>query len=135
MNVEIRDYDKSDFDAVNELLLHTFGYSKSDVSDPNVFEFVALLDNQVVGYFNLCRIIDIVRNICIMHVDYVCVSEEYRGKKIGRQMMDYAIEYAKNMGFSRLELTSGNHRIAAHRLYESLGFEKRDSSIFRKELL
>ena len=49
-------------------------------------------------------------------------------------MMDYAISYAKDHNVKRMELTSGNHREAAHKLYESMGFEKRDTSVFRREL-
>ena len=134
MDVEIRAYEKSDFLEVSKLLLDTFHYQKQDVSDPNVFEFVAVLDQKIVGYFYLCRILDIVRNIVIFHVDYVCVSEEYRGHKIGKKMMEYAILFAKENGATRMELTSGNQRIAAHKLYEGLGFIKRDTSVFRKEL-
>lgn len=135
MNIEIRLYEKSDFEQIHKLLFDTFHYEKSDVSDPNVFEFVAVLDHQIIGYYNLCRILDVVRNIIIFHVDYVCVNEEYRGMKIGKKMMENAIHFAKENGATRMELTSGNQRIAAHKLYEGLGFIKRDSSIFRKELL
>ena len=135
MNIGIRFYQKSDYEQVSKLLLDTFHYEKSNISDSNVFEFVAVLDHQIVGYFNLCRIVDIIQNIIIFHVDYVCVHEDYRNQKIGHKMMEYAILFAKEKGASRMELTSGNQRIAAHKLYESLGFIKRDSSIFRKELL
>ena len=135
MNIEIRFYEDSDYEQVNHLLEDTFHYQKSKISDPNVYEFVAVFEDKIVGYFNLGRMLDVIRNIVIFHVDYVCVSEELRGKKIGRKMMEYAIDFAKEKGATRMELTSGNQRIAAHKLYEGLGFVKRDSSIFRKELL
>ena len=80
-------------------------------------------------------IVDIVKDIKIYHIDYVCVDSLYRGRGIGKLMMEYASSFAKDNGVSRLELTSSKKREAAHKLYLSLGFEMRDSSIFRKELV
>ena len=135
MNVIVRKYEDKDFESVNKLLSRTFGYHKENVKDSRVFEFVACLDEKVVGYFNLMEEIDVVLNIKIYHVGYVSVDPQYQGKGFGRQMMEYAISYAKENDVSRMELTSGNQREVAHKLYQSLGFVKRDTSVFRKELV
>ena len=135
MNVVIRKYNDADYDAVDKLLFDSFGYHKEKLNDIRVYEFVACLDDIVVGYFNLMEEVDVIRNCKIYHVGYVCVDSTYRGKGIGHTMMEYAISYAKDHHVKRMELTSGNQREAAHRLYLSLGFEKRDTSVFRKELV
>ena len=135
MEIIVRKYEDEDYDAVDKVLFESLGYHKEKLSDSRVYEFVGCKDDCVVGYFNLMEEIDIIRDIKIYHVGYVCVDPDYRGNGIGRTMMEYAITYAKENGVTRMELTSGNHREAAHKLYLSLGFIKRDSSIFRKEIL
>lgn len=135
MNIVIRKFEDTDFDAVEKILYDTFGYHKEKRSDSRVSEFVACLDNVVVGYYNLMEEIDIIRDLKIFHVGYVCVDSNYRGKGIGKLMMEHAISFAKEKGAVRMELTSGNKREVAHKLYLSLGFEKRDTSVFRKEFV
>lgn len=135
MNIEVRAYEEGDFDQVNEILQQAFGYPKIDKTDERVYEFVALLDQQIVGYFQLMEEIDVIRDIKIFHVGYVCVDSDVRGQGVGQVMMEFAENFVREHHGSRMELTSGNQRVAAHRLYEKMGFEKRDSSIFRKELV
>lgn len=133
--MEIVDYNDKYFESVSLLLKDTFNYEKSRVSSPLSHEFVCLIDGAVVGYFILNEMIDVVRNIKIFHVDYVCVDSKFRGRGIGKKMMEYAVNYAKSNGGTRMELTSGNQREAAHRLYLGLGFVKRDTTVFRKDLI
>ena len=132
--MEVREYQKDDFDRVNEIILKSFGYERENVSDARSHEFVACIDGNVVGYLILNEMLDIIKNIKIYHVDYVCVDPDYRGKKIGKAMMDYIINYAKENGGSRIELTSNPTRVAAHKLYENCGFEIRDTDVFRRNL-
>lgn len=135
MDIIVREYKDSDFLQVNSLIKDAFGYERKNISSDNVYEFVCLTNNDIVGYFNMTMIIDVIKNIKIAHIDYVCVKDIMRGMGIGKKMMEYAIEFAYKNNVSRLELTSSSKREAAHRLYLSLGFEVRDSSIFRKELV
>lgn len=135
MNVIVRKYNDLDYDVVNSLILSSFGYEKKNKNNENVLEFVCEFDSSIVGYFNMTEFVDIVKEIKINHIDYVCVDSKYRGMGIGKKMMEYAIEYSKSNGVERLELTSSSKRETAHKLYLSLGFEIRDSSIFRKELI
>lgn len=135
MDIIVREYKDSDFLQVNSLIKDAFGYERKNISSDNVYEFVCLTNNDIVGYFNMTMTIDVIKNIKIAHIDYVCVKDIMRGMGIGKKMMEYAIEFAYKNNVSRLELTSSSKREAAHRLYLSLGFEVRDSSIFRKELV
>lgn len=57
-------------------------------------------------------------------VESVRVDEKYRGQGIGREMMLWAIERAKEKGCVSMQLTTNNDRIDAHRFYECLGFSK-----------
>ena len=55
-------------------------------------------------------------------VESVRVDEKYRGQGIGREMMLWAIERAKENGCISMQLTTNAERTDAHRFYENLGF-------------
>src|SRR5580698_851993 len=50
------------------------------------------------------------------------VAEKCRGLGIGKKLVAHVIEYAKEMGASRLYLETNNKLVNAIRVYESLGF-------------
>jgi GNAT superfamily N-acetyltransferase len=56
-------------------------------------------------------------------VESVRVDESLRGKGIGREMMLWAIERAKERGCISMQLTTNSDRTDAHRFYENLGFK------------
>ena len=66
---------------------------------------------------------------------YVKVDKRYRGQGIAKKLLDYAEEYAKENKAIYLQLTCSTFRTSAHKLYEKCGFIKRDSDLYRKELL
>lgn len=137
MDVRIREYEKSDLDGVNLLLYEAFHrLKKNDISEDNNFhEIVAEIDGRVVGYLLLTRVLNPIRNKYYYLIDYVCVVRDFRGYGIGEKMMDYAEEYARHCGGMYLQLTCRWTRIEAHKLYAKCGFVKRESDIFRKELV
>lgn len=57
-------------------------------------------------------------------VEDVAVIAEYQGKGIGKKMMEFAKQIAKEKGCYKLTLSSNLRREAAHAFYESLGFTK-----------
>ena len=57
-------------------------------------------------------------------VESVRVDETLRGRGIGRKMMLWAIERAKERGCIAMQLTSHVQRPRAHGFYEQLGFAK-----------
>jgi N-acetylglutamate synthase-like GNAT family acetyltransferase len=56
-------------------------------------------------------------------IEYVVVDEKCRGKGIGKQLMEYCIQQAKNASCYKIMLTSDKRRTEAHEFYGSLGFE------------
>ncbi len=134
MDILVREYSNKDIKDVSRILFEAFGYEKPNITDKSAKEFVCTIDNTVVGYFYIHLKQDIIKNILVGDIEYVCVDTNYRGQGIGGKMMDFACDYAKENGIARLELTSGNQRLAAHKLYLGHGFEKRDTSVFRKEI-
>ncbi|WP_271178292.1 GNAT family N-acetyltransferase [Leifsonia poae] len=65
------------------------------------------------------------------HLDDVVVDQELRGHGIARLLLEAVIELARERGLRTLDLTSRPSRESAIRLYESVGFERRDSMLMR----
>jgi len=64
-------------------------------------------------------------------VEDVVVDDSTRGKGVGTTLTREAIRLAKERGARTVDLTSRPSREAAHRLYEGLGFQIRDSRVYR----
>ena len=56
-------------------------------------------------------------------IEYVVVDEKCRSKGIGKLLMEYCLESAKEAGCYKVMLTSDKKRERAHEFYRSLGFE------------
>lgn len=64
-------------------------------------------------------------------IEDVVVDKAYRGNGIGKTLMLELIAAAKLHGLRHLDLTSHPRRVAANKLYRSLGFEERETNIYR----
>jgi len=64
-------------------------------------------------------------------IEDVVVDEKARGKGIGRLLTLHALEESKKLDVVSVDLTSRPSRVAANHLYQSVGFEKRDTNIYR----
>ncbi|MGB5555781.1 MAG: GNAT family N-acetyltransferase [Flavobacteriaceae bacterium] len=64
-------------------------------------------------------------------IEDVVVHSDHRGKGIGRKLMEALLEAAKNQKLDEVLLFSGHHRKQAISLYKSLGFQLKDSGLYR----
>lgn len=64
-------------------------------------------------------------------IEDVVVDSSQRGKGVGEQLVQRAIERAKIEGAKTVDLTSRPSREAANRLYRRCGFEARETNIYR----
>jgi len=66
-------------------------------------------------------------------LDEVVVDGDARGKGVGEAIVRHCLEVGRRKGAQVAELQSGRGevRAAAHRLYKRIGFQVRDSDIFR----
>jgi ribosomal protein S18 acetylase RimI-like enzyme len=67
-------------------------------------------------------------------IEDVVVHEDARGLGIGEALTMAAVEEARARGVRSLDLTSRPSREAANALYQKLGFERRDTSVYRFSL-
>ena len=65
-------------------------------------------------------------------IEDVVVDESARGQGAGEALVRAAIDRAGAAGARSVDLTSRPARVAAHRLYRRLGFEERETSVYRR---
>ena len=92
-------------------------------SDPNHELLTAEMDGKVIGTLHLFFTPSLsYRGRLRAHIESVRVDERLRSQGIGRRMVEFAIQRAKERGAHIVELTSNNERVDAHRFYQRLGF-------------
>jgi ribosomal protein S18 acetylase RimI-like enzyme len=96
---------------------------------PAVTVLMARLDGHIVGTLTLIVFPQLtgVR----AWVEDVVVDETARGGGVGAALTREAIRRAVAAGARTVDLTSRPEREAANRLYQNLGFEVRNSRVFR----
>jgi ribosomal protein S18 acetylase RimI-like enzyme len=67
-------------------------------------------------------------------IEDVVVDNEMRGRGIGEALTRAAIEEARRRGAKTVDLTSRPAREAANRLYQRIGFEQRNTNVYRYRL-
>ena len=67
-------------------------------------------------------------------IEDVVVDSSVRGKGVGEALNLKALEIARTEGAVTVDLTSRPSREAANRLYQRIGFVKRDTNVYRYDL-
>lgn len=67
-------------------------------------------------------------------VEDVVVSEAFRGKGLGRKLMERLLVEGQKLQLSEILLFSGHHRKPAIALYKSLGFNLKNSGLYTLKL-
>ena len=67
-------------------------------------------------------------------IEDVVVDEHSRGKGVGEALVRRCLEVARERGAEIVELQSARWREVANRLYTRLGFELRESNLYRLNL-
>ena len=67
------------------------------------------------------------------YIEHVVVDEAYEGRGIGGLLVAKALVVAESKNASRVDLTSNASKEAAQRLYEKMGFRKRETNNWRYE--
>ncbi|GAA2067290.1 GNAT family N-acetyltransferase [Leifsonia soli] len=126
----------TDLDAVERLLpllSSTAGYDRNRMlamlDHPGLNLFVARVGGEIVGMATLATFP--LPTGWRGHVDDVVVDDTQRGKGIARSLLVAIIQLARERGLRTLDLTSRPSRASAIHLYESVGFERRDSVLMR----
>ena len=64
-------------------------------------------------------------------IEDVVVDETFRGQGLSKVLVAHAIEFVKSQQIPLLMLTSNPKRIAANKLYQAMGFERKETNVYR----
>ena len=67
-------------------------------------------------------------------IEDVVVDRAFRGRGLGRLLVDHAIAFVKQQGIPSLMLTSNPKRVAANQLYQALGFGRKETNVYKMNL-
>lgn len=111
------------------------GELKAIVDNPDTFLFLATDaedDGRIIGSLTLVTFrIPTGRRAFI---EDVVVDDTVRRSGAGRAMTNAALDKARSLGVSTVDLTSRPSREAANAMYQKMGFELRSSNLYRYAL-
>lgn len=64
-------------------------------------------------------------------IEDVVVDESFRGQGLSKLLVAHAIEFTKSKEIPLLMLTSNSKRVAANKLYQTMGFERKETNVYR----
>ena len=64
-------------------------------------------------------------------IEDVVVDETFRGQGLSKQLVAHAIEFTQSKRIPSLMLTSNPKRIAANKLYQAMGFGRKETNVYR----
>jgi ribosomal protein S18 acetylase RimI-like enzyme len=103
---------------------------KRILKDSNTHFFVCELENKkIVGMITICTC-----NIpsgTKVWIEDVVIDESQRGKGFGKELILFAVSYARSLGAKAVDLTSRPSRVAANLLYQKIGFTLRETNVYR----
>jgi ribosomal protein S18 acetylase RimI-like enzyme len=103
------------------------------VESDNTIIFLGTDDNdQILGMLSL-----IVMKIPTGNkawIEDVVVDQTARGKGMGKALMNHALERAKKLAVKSVDLTSRPSRETANMLYQSLGYQIRETNVYRHKI-
>ena len=108
---------------MNEALLQAI------VESDRTHLFLAYIGNQMVGMATLAAYV--IPTGTKAWVEDVVVDNNFRGKHIGKKLVNHVVEYTKKYSPCSLMRTSRPMRVAANKLYQSVGFEKRETNVYK----
>ncbi|MBK5222287.1 MAG: GNAT family N-acetyltransferase [Acidimicrobiia bacterium] len=99
------------------------------VESPACHLLIAVDDGEIVG--SLTLVVFPIPTAVRAWIEDVVVDEAVSGRGIGRQLNEHAIALARQLGAKTVDLTSRPSREAANHLYKKIGFEQRDTNVYR----
>ena len=139
--VEVKDFIPAYTDAVQKLLEQltnrpvklTGTTLREIISQENTHLFFLLADQEIAGMLT----------VGIYHsptggkawIEDVVVDKDYRDQGLGRTLIEKTIKEAKRFAPCSLLLTSRPSRIEANALYQSIGFWKRETNVYKMDII
>ncbi|MEE0912884.1 MAG: GNAT family N-acetyltransferase [Paludibacteraceae bacterium] len=102
------------------------------IESPNSHLLVATEDDELVGMLTIATYISPTGKKA--WIEDVVVDEIYRGRGFAKELIFYAIDWARRHDILILMLTSNPKRVAANQLYPKMLFQRRETNVYRMDL-
>ena len=99
------------------------------VGSPYSALFVARVDGRIAGGLTLATYV--IPTGLKAWIEDVVVDADARGHGVGEALNRAALDEARHRGAKEVDLTSRPAREDANRLYQRLGFQQRDTNVYR----
>lgn len=97
--------------------------------------FVARISGKVAGMVNALITISTAEGGRVLLLEDVIVGSEYRGRGLGRMLVEHVLTWAKVEDMVRVTLLADRDNHAALGFYHRLGFEHSNMVVLRKSLI
>ena len=141
MNLQVKYYQESDYNDLVKLLDESFGtmirkdvLEEHYVNDTHNIILAKTQNGEMCGCALFEKKIDYIRDNPVLFISFLAVDERYRRNGIGKLLMEHLELICEQMGCSAIELTSADWRIDAHRFYNAIGFSRKKTTVFIKEI-
>lgn len=115
----------AEYERISEQVLISLPELKKALfsEQPKAYAYIAFVDGQAAGYVLLVPCLYIKRNQAKLIIEDFYVDENYRGHGIGKQLMQTAIDFARENNHFKIEWGVYNWNHAAQQFYERMGAE------------
>lgn len=122
MNLTIREMNISDLNCISDTLeidfdnFWNYNVFKSELENPSSTYFIALHDDEIVGFGGIWKCID------EFHITNIVVKKNKRNLHIGSKILEKLIEVSKNKDANSITLEVNENNIPALKLYSKYNF-------------
>jgi GNAT superfamily N-acetyltransferase len=139
-DILVREATKSDLPAIGKLLEDLANAMDSTegidteiavknyerlLNDAGSYFLVAARERTPVGFINFTIRQTILHQNPSALIDELVVAEEHRGKGVGKQLVQAAIEKCRRLRCSEVEVSTEKANLKARKFYKQCGFEER----------
>lgn len=150
MEIEILQAEYRDLDQLADLLVELFTLENDFCPDreKQLHGLRLILDNPALGRLFVLRDQDLVAGMAnllitvstaegcrVAVLEDVIIGNEYRGKGLGRRLVEHVLAWAKTDGMTRITLLADRDNKAALGFYRKLGFEHSHMVVLRRRLI
>lgn len=97
------------------------------LQDENASAYLAYYNDVVAGYILLTRKDhkenSFKESYSVVNIDQICVDGDFKGKGIGKELVDFAKDYARDLKISRIEMNYWTKNNNSGEFFRSQGFE------------
>lgn len=124
MNIKVYSMSISDLEQIKDNLeidfdnFWNYNIFKQELGNPNSEYFVALLNEEIVGFAGIWISVDDI------HITNIVTKKDLRNQGIGKKLLEHLIMVSKEKNLSSLTLEVNEKNIPAICLYEKYHFQK-----------